>query len=160
MLAAMPAILPISKRYAQVHSGFGMRMHPIWRQVIMHQGVDFRAPTGTPIYATGNGVVTHSGHSSGYGGYGIMVKINHGFGFQTLYAHMSRTAVRAGQRVQRGDLIGYVGNTGTSIGPHLHYEVILHGRPVNPVYYFFSGLTPEEYADILEKANEFNQSMS
>jgi murein DD-endopeptidase MepM/ murein hydrolase activator NlpD len=160
MLDAMPAILPVNKRHAQVHSGFGMRMHPIFRQVIMHTGVDFRAPVGTPVYATGNGVVSEAGHTRGYGGYGVVVKINHGFGFQTLYAHLSRTAVRVGQRVNRGDLIGYVGNTGQSIGSHLHYEVILHGRKVNPVYYFFSDLTPEEYTEILEKANEVNQSMS
>jgi murein DD-endopeptidase MepM/ murein hydrolase activator NlpD len=160
MLAAMPAILPISKQHARIHSGFGTRMHPVFRQLMPHTGVDFRAPTGTPIYATGNGVVTEAGHSKGYGGYGIVVQINHGFGFQTLYAHMSRSAVRTGQRVQRGDLIGYVGNTGTSVGSHLHYEVILHGRKVNPIYYFFADLTPEEYAEILEKANEVNQSLS
>jgi murein DD-endopeptidase MepM/ murein hydrolase activator NlpD len=160
MLAAMPAILPVSQQYAQLRSGFGMRMHPIFRVYQMHTGVDFSGPTGTPIYATGNGVVTRSGHSQGYGGYGIVVMINHGFGFETLYGHLSRTAVRVGQRVSRGDLIGYMGNTGTSVGSHLHYEVILHGRKVNPVYYFFSGLTPEEYAEILEKANEINQSMS
>jgi len=160
MLAAMPAIFPVNKRYAQVHSGFGMRMHPIFRYYRMHTGVDIRGPTNTPIYATGDGVVTESGHSKGYGGYGIVVKINHGFGYQTLYGHLNRTAVRVGQRVKRGDIIGYMGNTGTSVGTHLHYEVILHGRKVNPVHYFFSDMTPEEYEKILEKANEINQSMS
>ncbi|MDR1950746.1 MAG: M23 family metallopeptidase [Bacteroidales bacterium] len=160
MLAAMPAILPVNKKSAQVHSGFGLRMHPVWRVYQPHTGVDFKGPVGTPIYATGDGVVTQSGHSKGYGGYGIVIELNHGFGFQTLYGHLSRSAVRIGQKVKRGDLIGYMGNTGTSTGSHLHYEVILHGRKVNPVNYFFGDLTPEEYEKVLEKASEINQSMS
>jgi murein DD-endopeptidase MepM/ murein hydrolase activator NlpD len=160
MLASMPAIFPVNKQTAQIHSGFGMRMHPIFRTYQMHTGVDIIGPTGMPIYATGDGVVTLSGTMQGFGGYGITVVINHGFGFQTLYGHLSKTNVRVGQRVKRGEQIGLMGNTGRSVGTHLHYEVILHGRKVNPVFYFFLDMTPEEYEKILEKANEVNRSMS
>ena len=161
MLAAMPAILPVNLREARLISGFGYRIHPIFRQRQMHYGIDFAGPHATPIYATGNGVVTRAGGNQvGHTGYGVVITIDHGFGFQTLYGHLSRTAVRVGQRVNRGDLIGYMGSTGLSVGTHLHYEVILHGRKVNPVYYFFQNVTPEEYQEILEKANEINQSMS
>ncbi|MDR0437272.1 MAG: M23 family metallopeptidase [Bacteroidales bacterium] len=158
MLAAMPAIFPVNKETAQVHSGFGTRMHPIYRVYQPHTGVDIIGPHGTPIYATGDGTVTRSG--DGYGGYGIVVVIDHGFGFQTLYGHLSKRDVQVGQKVKRGDIIGRMGNTGRSVGTHLHYEVILHGKHVNPVHYFFNDVTPEEYLKILEKANETNQSMS
>ncbi|MDR2906749.1 MAG: M23 family metallopeptidase, partial [Bacteroidales bacterium] len=118
-------------------------------------------PQGTPIYATGDGTISKSGNGiQGYGGYGIVIVINHGYGFQSLYGHLSKVAVRQGQQVKRGDLIGYMGSTGRSTGSHLHYEVILSGKKVNPVFYFFSDLTPDEYDKILEKANEINQSMS
>jgi len=161
MLAAMPAILPVNLRQARLISGFGYRLHPIFRQRQMHTGIDFAGPHGTPIYATGNGVVTRSGSGiEGFTGYGIVVTIDHGFGFQTLYGHLSRTAVRVGQRVNRGDVIGYMGSTGQSVGTHLHYEVILRGRRVNPVYFFFGNVTPEEYERILEQASQPNQSMS
>lgn len=160
MLACMPAILPVNKKMAQVHSGFGIRLHPIFREYIMHTGIDFNGAIGTPIYATGDGVVKISGQAEGYGGYGIVVVINHGFGFQSLYGHLSKTASRVGQKIKRGDLIGYMGSTGTSTGSHLHYEVILNGKKTNPVYYFFNDLTPQEYEKVLEKANEVNQSLS
>ena len=161
MLAAMPAILPVCPKTTRLISGFGYRIDPFLRTRRMHTGVDFAGPIGTPIYATGSGVVIYSGQAgAGFTGYGIMVKIDHGFGFQTLYAHMSRTAVRVGQRVNRGDVIGYIGSTGRSRGPHLHYEVFRHGRRVNPVLYFLLDVTPEEYIEILERANEVNQAMS
>ncbi len=160
MLAAMPAILPVNKKTSQIHSGFGMRMHPIFRQYLMHTGIDFSGTQGTPIYATGDGTVARSGYSEGYSGYGIVIVVNHGFGFQSLYGHLSKVAVRSGQKVKRGDLVGYMGSTGTSTGSHLHYEVILNGRKVNPVYYFFNDLTPAEYEQVLEKASEINQSLS
>jgi murein DD-endopeptidase MepM/ murein hydrolase activator NlpD len=158
MLAAMPAIFPAYKETAQIHSGFGMRMHPIFHDYRQHTGVDIIGPVGTPIYATGNGVVTKSGISSG--GYGIMITINHGFGFESLYGHLGRTAVSVGKKVKRGDVIGYMGSTGRSTGTHLHYEVKKKKKKVNPVYYFFSDVTPEEYEKILEKASEVNQSLS
>jgi len=161
MLASMPAILPVNPRNTRLVSGFGYRIHPIFRDRRMHTGIDFAGPHATPIYATGSGVITHAGWAGrGFGGYGIMVMIDHGFGFQTLYAHLSRVNVRVGQRVNRGDVVGFMGNTGISTGTHLHYEVIRHGRRVNPVFFFFQNVTPEEYIEILERANEVNQMMS
>ncbi|MCL2416954.1 MAG: peptidoglycan DD-metalloendopeptidase family protein [Bacteroidales bacterium] len=161
MLASMPAILPVNLRNTRLISGFGPRIDPILRVRRMHTGVDFAGPLNTPIYATGSGVVTHSGPSGvGFSGYGIMVMIDHGFGFQTLYGHLNRTNVRVGQRVNRGDVIGFMGTTGRSTGVHLHYEVFRHGERVNPVFFFFQNITPEEYLEILERASEINQMMS
>lgn len=159
MLASIPAIQPVSngdlKRLA---SGFGMRIHPIYKVKKMHTGVDFAAPIGTPIYATGDGVVRDV--SKTYGGYGTQVEINHGFGFVTKYAHMKKYIVKPGQRVKRGELIGYVGNTGTSTAPHLHYEVIKNGVKVDPVHYFFNDLDAQQYEHILKIASLENQSLS
>ena len=161
MLASMPAILPVNPRNTRLISGFGPRIHPVFRDRRMHTGIDFAGPMNEPIYATGSGVVTHSGQSrAGFTGYGIMVMIDHGFGFQTLYGHLNRTNVRVGQRVNRGDVIGFMGTTGLSTGVHLHYEVFRHGERVNPVFFFFQNITPEEYLEILERASEVNQMMS
>jgi septal ring factor EnvC (AmiA/AmiB activator) len=159
-LKCMPAILPMNKKLGKVYSGFGMRLHPIFRSYRMHTGIDLVAPKGTPIYATGDGVVEIAGNTQGYGGYGISVKINHGFGYESLYAHCSKITVKVGQKVKRGDIIAYVGNTGTSTGTHCHYEVIVNGKQVDPVYYFFSGLTPEEYGEVFEKSKKANQVLS
>lgn len=160
-MAAMPAILPVAKDQCKIVSGFGMRFHPILQHHRMHTGIDMTARQGTPIYATGDGVVTVCGRNpEGFSGYGVVVVINHGFGFQTLYAHMNSTTVRRGQHVKRGEQVGTVGNSGMSSGNHLHYEVILNGNRVDPVYYFFNDLTPEEYDEVLEKARQENQSMS
>jgi murein DD-endopeptidase MepM/ murein hydrolase activator NlpD len=159
-LKCMPAILPINKKLGKVYSGFGMRLHPVFKSYQMHTGIDLVAPKGTLIYATGDGVVETAGQTQGYGGYGLVVKINHGFGYETLYAHCSQVVVKSGQKVKRGDVIAYVGNTGTSTGTHCHYEVLVNGKHVNPVYYFFNDLTPEEYEEILEKAKEVNQALS
>jgi len=158
MLAHIPAIQPISnKQLTRLTSGFGYRYHPIYRVLHFHSGIDFAAPTGTPIYATADGVV--SVVASSYGGYGKEVRIDHGYGYVTLYAHMSRFNVKPGQKVKRGQCIGYVGSTGLSTAPHLHYEVHYKGNPVNPVYYFFSELSDEEYNKILELASIENQSL-
>ncbi|WP_026998913.1 peptidoglycan DD-metalloendopeptidase family protein [Eisenibacter elegans] len=158
MLASIPAIQPINnKQLTRLSSGFGVRMHPIYKVAQFHPGVDFAAPHGTPIYATGDGTITEAKFS---GGYGNAVKINHGYGYETYYAHMSAFAVRPGQKVKRGELIGYVGNTGFSTAPHLHYEVFYNGEWVNPVYYFFNDLKPDEYQKILELASIENQSLS
>ena len=160
-MAAMPAILPVEKNKCKIVSGFGMRFHPILKNHRMHTGIDMTARQGTPIYATGDGVVQVAGRNpEGYSGYGVVVIVNHGFGFQTLYAHMNGTTVRKGQRVKRGEQIGTVGSSGMSSGVHLHYEVILNGNRVDPVYYFFNDLTPEEYDEVLEQACQENQSMS
>jgi murein DD-endopeptidase MepM/ murein hydrolase activator NlpD len=153
--AAIPAISPVKN--PTVVSGFGMRYHPIYKILRRHTGVDIIGKQGTPIYATADGVVSSESEGTGYG---ITVLINHGRGYQTLYAHLSKKNVRPGQRVKRGKIIGYMGNTGLSVGVHLHYEVIKNGEKVNPIHYFFGDLTPEEYNEILKQASEINQSLS
>jgi murein DD-endopeptidase MepM/ murein hydrolase activator NlpD len=156
-LASIPAIQPITnKQLKKIASGFGYRIHPIYKTYKMHEGIDFTAPSGTPIYATGNGRIELA--EQGHRGYGNHVVINHGFGYQSLYAHMHRISVKKGQAVKRGELVGYVGNTGLSAAPHLHYEVMKNGRKVNPINYFFNDLTEEEYAQIREMAEKPSQS--
>jgi len=156
-LASIPAIQPIAnKDLRRMASGFGYRIHPIYKTHKMHEGIDFTAPTGTPIYATGNGKVVEP--DNGMSGYGNVVLIDHGFGYQTLYGHMSRVKVRPGQKIKRGELIGYVGNTGLSSGPHLHYEVIKGGRKINPINYFFNDLTEQEYSAMRELSERPAQS--
>ena len=160
-LAAMPAIMPISKKECKLVSGFGARFHPILKYRRMHTGIDFTARPGTPVYATGDGVVRIAGRNAeGLAGYGVVVAIDHGYGFRTLYAHLKGTNVRVGQRVKRGEKIGEVGSTGLSTGTHLHYEVMLNGNKVNPVYYFFNDLTPEEYEEVIDLARQENTPMS
>jgi len=156
MLACIPAIRPIKNMY-NVTSGFGMRMHPILKVWRRHEGVDITAPRGTPVYATADGVISRKQAQSGYG---TSIIIEHGYSYETLYAHLSRRAVKPGQKVKRGELIGYVGNTGFSLGSHLHYEVWKSGKPVNPVHYFVSDITPEEYNTILESSKIMNQALS
>ena len=150
-LASIPAIQPVSNRdLDRIASGFGMRIDPVYGTPKLHKGLDFTASQGTPIYATGNGVVRESGFTEG--GYGNHVVINHGYGYETLYGHMVRVKVRNGQRVKRGELIGWVGNTGKSTGPHCHYEVHVNGVEVDPVYFFYNDLTPEQFDRLLKKA--------
>ena len=157
MLAAIPAIQPVAnKNLKRMASGYGYRIHPIYKVRKMHWGTDFSAPTGTPIYATGDGKVTKYRRSRA--GYGNHIIIDHGYGYQTLYAHMSKVDVRRGQKVKRGDIIGYIGSSGRSTAPHLHYEVIKDGRKINPVNYFFNDLSPEEYEMMLEFSSNSNQS--
>lgn len=159
-MAAMPAIMPIPKDQCQLVSGFGMRYHPILHYRRMHTGVDLTAQKGTPVYATADGQVKVAGRGEGTSGYGICVVIDHGYGFQTLYGHLSSVKVSSGQRVKRGELIGNVGTTGLSRGNHLHYEVIQNGGKVNPVYFFFNDLTPAEYEEVIEAANRESQCLS
>ncbi len=157
MLQSIPAIQPVSnKDLKRLASGFGMRIHPIYKIAKMHTGLDFTADIGTEIYATGDGVI--EAVDSKLSGYGHHVVIQHGYGYQTLYAHMSHVAVRVGEKVKRGQIIGYVGNTGTSTGPHLHYEVMKNGEKVDPAFYFYSDITPEQYEDLLKRAANANQS--
>ncbi len=158
MLASIPAIVPIEKGTQRLVSGFGPRIHPIYKTLRPHTGVDFTAPTGTPVYSPGNGIVKTVERNRH--GYGLMVVIDHGYGYETLYAHLSKFNVRKGQEVKRGEIIGFVGNTGVSTAPHLHYEVIRQGKKVNPVNYFFNDLTPEEFEYIIEVASRVNQSLS
>lgn len=157
----IPAIMPIEKNHCSVISGFGTRYHPILHYRRMHTGVDLSAKKGTPIYATGDGVVEVAGRGDAtLSGYGITVLIDHGYGYKTLYGHMNDVKVRRGQKVKRGELLGHVGNTGLASGPHCHYEVWLGGKKVNPVYYFYNDLTPQEYEQVIEAANQENQCLS
>ncbi|MBN1338944.1 MAG: M23 family metallopeptidase [Bacteroidales bacterium] len=159
MLAHIPAIQPIdNKKLTRIASGFGYRIHPILKRRMFHDGMDFTAPTGTNIYATGAGTVIEAKKS--LHGYGNIVVIDHGYGYQTLYAHLSKLGVRVGQKVVRGQILGKVGNTGLSAGPHLHYEVHKDGKKVNPVYYFYNDLTPEEYEKVIEISSRYNQALS
>ena len=158
MLASIPAIQPVAnKELKRMASGYGYRIHPIYKTRKFHWGMDFSAPKGTPVYATGNGKITKVKRSRR--GYGNQVKITHGFGYQTFYAHLESYTVRKNQKVKRGDLIGYVGSSGTSTAPHLHYEVLKGNRKVNPVYYYFNDLTPDEYNTMLEMSSLENQSL-
>ncbi len=157
MLASIPAIQPIAnKDLKYIASGYGWRIHPIYKTEKMHSGMDFTAPVGTPIHATGNGTVSKVEYDGR--GYGNNVIINHGWGFESLYGHMSKIAVRPGQKINRGDLIGYVGSTGASTGPHLHYEVRKGGNAVNPANFYYNDLTPEEYEKMMELASRPGQS--
>ena len=160
-LNAIPAIMPLSKKTSRIVSGFGMRFHPILHYRRMHTGIDLVAKKGTPVYTTGDGTIEIAGKGgSQYSGYGIVVVVNHGFGYKTLYAHLSKVDVKNGQKVKRGEKIGEVGSTGLSQAPHLHYEVIQNGKKVNPVYYFFNDLTVEEYEQVIDEANAENQCLS
>ena len=157
MLAALPAIQPVSnKNLSRMASGYGYRIHPIYKTRKLHAGMDFSAKTGTPIYATGDGKIYKVRKSRR--GYGNHVIIDHGYGYKTLYAHMTKYVVRRGQKVKRGEVIGYVGSTGTSVAPHLHYEVHKDGRKINPVNFYYNDLNPEEYEKMLEISSQNNQS--
>jgi murein DD-endopeptidase MepM/ murein hydrolase activator NlpD len=159
MLASIPAIQPISNPHlTKLVSGFGLRVHPIYKVKMMHTGCDFSTQRGTPVYATGDGVVQVV--QTNLGGYGKEIEVNHGFGYVTKYAHLDKFNVKPGQKVKRGELIGYTGNTGASTAPHLHYEVIHNKVKVNPVHYFFNDLNAAEYEKILELAEVENQSLS
>lgn len=158
MLACIPAIQPVQKNRCAIVSGFGYRIHPIYKTLRMHTGIDFAAKTGTPIYATGDGtVVDPKGNESGYG---IVCVISHGYGYQSLYGHMSRMIVKPGEKVKRGQLIGYVGSTGASTAPHCHYEVIKNGQKIDPVHFFYNDLSPAEYEEVIKVASRVTQSLS
>jgi murein DD-endopeptidase MepM/ murein hydrolase activator NlpD len=157
LLASIPAIQPVSNQdLKRMASGWGYRIHPIYKTKMFHEGMDFTAKTGTEIYATGDGVVIKA--TSKASGYGKHVKIDHGFGYKTLYGHMSKFIVRRGQKVKRGEVIGYVGNTGRSTGPHVHYEIIKDNRKINPINYYYNDLSPEQYRELIERSNQSTQS--
>jgi len=157
LLASTPAIQPISNRTLnRLSSGFGYRIDPLYKTVKFHPGLDFSAPQGTPIYATADGVVRTAGNLGN--GYGNHVVISHGYSYSTLYGHMYRIKAKKGQRVKRGEIIGYVGNSGKSTGAHLHYEVIKGKKHLDPIYFFYNDLTPEQYQRILKLAASRNQS--
>lgn len=159
MLASIPAIIPLSMRNEKVRisSGFGYRMHPIYKAIKFHAGMDFAAAPGTPVHVSGDGKVTSVEIISGYG---KCVIVDHGFNYKTLYGHLERYNVKIGQKVKRGDIVGYVGSTGgLSTGPHLHYEVRKNNIPQDPINYYFNDLTPDEYDKLVEIANNTGQSM-
>ena len=157
MLAHIPAIQPVAnKNLKRMASGYGNRIHPVYKTKKMHWGMDFSAPKGTEVYATGDGKVEKVKRSKR--GYGNQVRINHSYGYKTFYAHLDKYIVKKGQVVKRGDLIGYVGSTGTSTAPHLHYEVVKDKKKVNPVNYYYNDLTAEEYDRMLELSSQENQS--
>lgn len=156
-LKCVPGIQPVlNKDLSRIASGFGIRIDPVYGTYRKHNGLDFAAPRGTPIYATGNGVVTKSKQVRGYGN---EILIDHGFSYETRYCHLHKRLVKVGDKVVRGEIIGEVGSTGKSTGPHLHYEVIYKGTPVNPINYFFIDLSPEEYDKMMEIANNAGQLM-
>jgi murein DD-endopeptidase MepM/ murein hydrolase activator NlpD len=156
MLASIPAILPVKLAdLTRMASGYKWRMHPILKIRKFHKGMDFTAPVGTPIYASGNGRVVKAKRSATFG---KVIYIDHGYGYETVYAHMSKMKARRGQKVKRGDLIGYVGNTGRSVSAHLHYEVHKNGRAINPINFYYGDLTPEEFSAMQKAAEEEGQS--
>jgi len=156
MIASMPSIMPVSnKDLKRTASGWGMRMHPIYKILRFHYGMDFTASTGTDVFSTGNGVVKSTDKEVGYGN---CVVIDHGYGYETYYAHLSKINVQVGQRVNRGDVIGLVGSTGTSTAPHLHYEVSKNGQKVNPQNYYFQDLSPAEYEKMIAISSNMGQS--
>jgi murein DD-endopeptidase MepM/ murein hydrolase activator NlpD len=153
----IPAIQPVlNKDLTRVASGYGMRIDPVYHVRKFHQGMDFTAPTGTEIFATGNAKVVFSGWKQGYGN---TVILDHGYGYQTLYAHLYKSLVNVGQKVRRSDVIALVGNTGKSTGPHLHYEVRLHGKAVDPRNYYFYDLSPEDYDRMIQLSNNFGRML-
>ncbi len=158
LLASIPAIQPVKKQdLTRMASGYGWRPDPFTKARKMHKGMDFTSPRGTPIYASGNGVVIRA--DQGSTGYGKHVRIDHGFGYVTLYAHMSKYNVKKGQKVKRGDIIGFVGSTGRSKAPHLHYEVIKDKRHINPINFYYGNLSPEEFEAMQKAAQIEGQSL-
>ncbi|MBM3415122.1 MAG: M23 family metallopeptidase [Bacteroidetes bacterium] len=158
LLAHTPAIQPVSnKDLNRIASGFGYRIDPVYKTTKFHPGLDFSAPQGTPIYATADGAITTAGNTGN--GYGNHVIINHAYGYETLYGHMVRVKARVGQKVKRGEVIGWVGSTGKSTGPHCHYEVHKYSEKIDPIYFFYNDLTPEQFDLILKKAAASNQSL-
>jgi murein DD-endopeptidase MepM/ murein hydrolase activator NlpD len=158
LLEAIPAIQPVNNEdLTRMASGFGYRTDPFTKARKFHWGMDFTAPRGTPVYASGNGVVRRADNSAS--GYGRHIRIDHGFGYESLYAHLYKYNVRRGQKVKRGDLIGFIGSTGRSEAPHLHYEIFKDQARINPINFYYGNLTPEEFADLLKKSELENQSL-
>ena len=158
LIEAIPTIQPIkNKDLTRVASGYGYRIDPFTKIRRFHYGMDFTAKRGTPIYATGNGIIKRADNRSS--GYGKHIRIDHGFGYVSLYAHLSKYNVRRGQKVKRGDIIGYVGNSGRSAGPHLHYEIFKDNKKINPLNFYYGNLSAKEYEALLTQSNQENQSM-
>lgn len=158
LLEAIPSIQPIKNQdLTRMASGYGYRIDPFTKKRRFHYGMDFSAKRGTPVYATGNGIVKRADNRSS--GYGRHIRIDHGFGYVSLYAHLNKYNVRRGQRVKRGDIIGYVGNTGRSVGPHLHYEIFKDNKKINPLNFYYGNLSQKEFDALLTQSRQENQSM-
>ena len=158
LIASIPAIQPVDFHdLRRIGSLFGYRTDPFYKVTKFHEGIDFTAAVGSPIYATGDGIVSEAEYNSG--GYGNKIIINHGYSYETVYAHLSRIKVKVGQRVKRGEIIGFMGNTGKSTAPHLHYEVHKAGVPMNPIYFFFNDITPAEYQAMIEMSSKPSQTL-
>lgn len=158
MIASIPAIQPVADHdLRRIGSHFGYRTDPFYKVTKFHEGIDFTAPSGTSIYATGDGVVSETEYNSG--GYGQKITINHGYSYETVYAHLSKIKVKVGQKVKRGEIIALMGSTGKSTAPHLHYEVRKAGAPLNPIYFFFNDITPAEYQAMIEMSKEPSQTL-
>lgn len=158
LLASIPAIQPVkNENLKRIASGYGWRSDPFTKVRKFHYGMDFTAPRGTPVYATGNGRIERADNRST--GYGNHIRIDHGYGYTSLYAHLYKYNVRVGQRVQRGDVIGFVGSTGRSEAPHLHYEIFKDEDRINPINFYYGNLSPEEFDQVLEKSQQENQSL-
>lgn len=158
LLSAIPAIQPVrNENLRRIASGFGWRNDPFTKVKKFHYGMDFTAPRGTPVYATGDGRVERADNRAT--GYGNHIRLNHGYGYTSLYAHLYKYNVRVGQRVKRGDLIGFVGSTGRSEAPHLHYEIYMDGERINPINFYYGNLSPEEFDQVLQQAQQENQSL-
>ena len=160
LMRAMPIIMPVDRRRISIRSGFGWRRDPFTKGYRFHQGLDLAGRIGTPIYATADGLVLDPYAKSSMSGYGKVVVINHGFGYQTLYGHLSKILVKPGDKVKRGQIIGHMGSTGRSKGPHLHYEIHYKGTPVNPINYLYFSLSPDEYQDIINEAEKNKEALS
>ena len=160
LMRAMPIIMPVDRRRISIRSGFGWRRDPFTKGYRFHQGLDLAGRIGTPIYATADGLVLDPYANSSMSGYGKVVVINHGFGYQTLYGHLSKILVKPGDKVKRGQIIGHMGSTGRSKGPHLHYEIHYKGTPVNPINYLYFSLSPDEYQDIINEAEKNKEALS
>jgi len=158
LLAAIPAIQPVNNEdLTRMASGYGYRTDPFTKATKFHYGMDFTAPRGTPVYAAGDGKVSRADNTAS--GYGNHIRIDHGYGYESLYAHLYKYNIRVGQTVKRGDLIGFVGSTGRSEAPHLHYEVFKDNERINPINFYYGNLSPEEFADLLKKSQQENQSL-
>jgi murein DD-endopeptidase MepM/ murein hydrolase activator NlpD len=158
LLKSIPSIQPIKKEdLKRMASGYGWRIDPFTKKRRRHTGMDFSANRGTPIYATGDGVVKRADNRST--GYGNHIRIDHGFGYVSLYAHLSKYNVKRGQKIERGDIIGFVGNTGRSVAPHLHYEILKDGVKINPLNFYLDDLSPAEFDAIVNQASQENQSL-
>jgi murein DD-endopeptidase MepM/ murein hydrolase activator NlpD len=158
VIASIPAIQPLNFHdLRRIGSYFGYRTDPYYKVTKFHEGIDFTAAIGTPIYVTGDGVITEAEYNRG--GYGMCIKVNHGYSYETFYAHLSRMKVHVGQKVKRGEIIGFVGNSGKSTAPHLHYEVHKGGIPINPIYFFFNDITPQEYQAMIEQSSKPSQTL-